>query len=50
MITGVLLGGNVADSIPQIDCSHGNSSKQHRRQADVAENIVSVALMQGLEQ
>lgn len=22
-----------------IDCSHGNSSKQHRRQADVAENI-----------
>ncbi|KAF5338952.1 hypothetical protein D9611_008789 [Ephemerocybe angulata] len=22
-----------------IDCSHGNSSKQHRRQADVAENL-----------
>jgi 3-deoxy-7-phosphoheptulonate synthase len=25
---------------PQIDCSHGNSSKQHRKQVDVAEDIV----------
>lgn len=25
----------------QIDCSHGNSSKQHRKQIEVAEDIVS---------
>jgi phospho-2-dehydro-3-deoxyheptonate aldolase len=25
----------------QIDCSHGNSQKQHKRQVDVAEDIVS---------
>jgi hypothetical protein len=25
---------------PQIDCSHGNSLKQHQRQIDVAEDIV----------
>lgn len=24
----------------QIDCSHGNSSKQHAKQIEVAENIV----------
>lgn len=24
----------------QIDCSHGNSEKQHKRQIDVAEDIV----------
>lgn len=27
----------------QIDCSHGNSSKQHQRQIDVAEDIVSAS-------
>jgi phospho-2-dehydro-3-deoxyheptonate aldolase len=25
----------------KIDCSHGNSNKQHQRQIDVAEDIVS---------
>ena len=26
----------------QIDCSHGNSLKQHQKQAEVADNIVGV--------
>jgi 3-deoxy-7-phosphoheptulonate synthase len=26
----------------QIDCSHGNSQKQHRRQIEVVEDIVSI--------
>lgn len=25
----------------QIDCSHGNSSKQHQKQVEVADDIVS---------
>lgn len=32
--------------IPQIDCSHGNSSKQHQKQIEVGHDIVSfLALM-----
>jgi phospho-2-dehydro-3-deoxyheptonate aldolase len=27
----------------QIDCSHGNSQKQHRKQMEVVEDIVSIA-------
>jgi 3-deoxy-7-phosphoheptulonate synthase len=31
----------------QIDCSHGNSSKQHQRQIDVADDIVSTVITWG---
>lgn len=31
----------------QIDCSHGNSQKQHQKQVEVAENIVSLRLLRG---
>jgi 3-deoxy-7-phosphoheptulonate synthase len=34
--------GLVLIRYPQVDCSHGNSLKQHSRQAIVADDIVSV--------
>jgi 3-deoxy-7-phosphoheptulonate synthase len=37
--TSCLLHDTVPYVVSQIDCSHGNSQKQHRRQADVAEDI-----------
>ncbi len=35
--------GSKADVTGQIDCSHGNSSKQHQKQIEVGHDIVSPA-------